>query len=153
MTPLDGAVIAFLLLVSAGGYYQGLIRGLTRLAALFAIGLATVILSIGINAQDNLQSMILRTLALFVAVVLLVGGVAWLVNRAFPLGWHTSRVNKVLGIVPALLQGVVIAALLVGLVHRLAMEQEVQRYIAAGVVTGPLTEPLLWVEQSLAGVR
>jgi uncharacterized membrane protein required for colicin V production len=153
MTPLDAAVVAFLVLISAGGYYQGFIRGLTRLAALAAIGLATVVLSLGIEAQNSLQSMILRTLALFGAVVLLTTAFVWLINRAFPHEWHAARLNKVLGIVPALFQGLIIAALLVGLVHRLALEQEVQRYIGAGIVTGPLTEPLRLVEQSLAGVR
>ncbi len=153
MTPLDAAVIAFLLLVSAGGYYQGLIRGVTRLAALLVIGLATTVLGNGIGTRGGIQAMVLRTMALFGAVVLVVAALAWLVNRAFPSEWHTSKLNKVLGIVPALLQGVIIAALLVGLVHRLALEQEVQRYIAGGFVTGPLIEPLRWVEQSLAGVR
>lgn len=153
MTALDAAVIALLVLISAGGYHQGLIRGLTRLLGLALIALTTLIFSVGISNRGDLQAMILRTLALCAAIILAVGALIWLLNRAIPRAWHNALINKLLGIVPALLQGVIVAALILGLVHRLALEQEMQQYLARGLVTGPLVLPVSWLEQSLAGVR
>ena len=153
MTPLDAAVLALLLLISVGGYHQGLLRGLTRLLGLVIITLTTLILSVGISNRGGLENMVLRTLALCAAVLLVVGALTWLLNRAIPRSWHDAPINKWLGVLPALLQGVMVAALILGLVHRLALEQEMQHYLARGVVTGPLTLPLIWIEQSLAGVR
>ncbi len=153
MTPLDAAVLALLVLIGAGGYHQGLIRGLTRLLGLVLIAFITLILSVGINNRGELRSMILRTLALCAAVMLSVGALTWLLNRAIPRAWHDARINKLLGVLPALLQGLIVAALMLGLVHRLALEPEMQQYLARGVVTGPLILPVSWIEQSLAGVR
>ena len=149
MTPLDAAVVAFLVLVGAGGYRQGLIRGLTRLIALAAIALISLVLGIGIGAQGGLQAMLLRTAALCAAVVLLVSALTWLLNWAVPRGWHRSRVNRVLGTLPAIAQGVVVAALVLGLLHRLAIDPATERYLERGFLTGPLVQPVAWLEQAL----
>ncbi len=153
MTPLDAAVLALLVLIGAGGYHQGLIRGLTRLLGLLLIAFVTLLLSVGISNRGELQAMILRTLALCAAIMLLVGVLTSLLNRAIPRAWHATRINKLLGVVPALLQGLLVATLMLGLIHRLALEPEMQQYLARGVVTGPLILPVSWMEQSLAGVR
>ena len=153
MTALDAAVLAVLVLIGAGGYHQGLIRGLTRLFGLVLIALTTLILSTGISNRGGLQLMVLRTLALCAAVLLTVGAFTWLVNRTIPRAWHKAAINKLLGVLPALLQGLIVAALILGLVHRLALEQEMQQYLARGAITGPLILPVSWLEQSLAGVR
>lgn len=153
MTALDAAVLALLVLISAGGYHQGLIRGLTRLFGLVLIAITTLILSTGISNRGGLQSMVLRTLALCAAVMLVVGAFTWLLNRIIPRSWHKAAANKLLGVLPALLQGLIVAALVLGLVHRLALEQEMQQYLASGAITGPLILPASWLEQSLAGVR
>ncbi len=153
MTPLDAAVVALLILIGAGGYQQGLIRGLTRLAALAAIALLTLVLAVGIDSRDGVQTLLLRTLALSGGVVLIVGIVTWLFNRAVPARWHEARLNKLLGIVPALLQGLTVVTLMLGLTHRLALEQEMQHYLARGILTGRLIRSVSWLEQSLAGLR
>ena len=153
MTPLDAAVLALLVLIGAGGYQQGLVRGLTRLVALAAVVPATLVLAIGIDSRDGLRTMLIRTLALCGGVVLLAGIVTWVVNRLIPLRWHDSRLNKILGVLPALLQGVAVMALMLGLTHRLALEQEMQHYLARGAVTGHLIRPVSWLEQSLVGLR
>lgn len=153
MTPLDAAVVALLVLVGAGGYQQGLIRGLTRLGALAVIAPITLVLAAGIDGRDGPRTMLLRTLALCGGVVLLVGIMTWLINRAVPSRWHDTRLNKLLGVLPALVQGLTVAALVLGLAHRLALEQEMQHYLARGMLTGQLIQPVSWLEQTLARVR
>lgn len=153
MTPLDAAIIAALLLVAAGGYQQGLIRGLTRAAALGAIALGALVLAIGLDAAGGIQTMVLRTLALCAAIALLVGAITWTLNWVVPRAWHRSRLNRALGVVPAVVQGLLVAALLLGLYHRLALAPETQRYLERGVVTGPLVQPVAWLERALVKGR
>lgn len=153
MTALDAAVLALLTLIGTGGYHQGLLRGLTRLSALLAIGLLALILSIGLTTSIPITALVLRTLALIAAVTLIVGLLTWLINRAVPRRYHELRINRILGIVPAILQGLIVLSLLLGLYQRVALAQETQRYIAGGAITGRLIEPIDWLEQSLAGVR
>lgn len=153
MTLLDAAVIALLLLIAAGGYHQGFLRGVTRLIGLVSIGLVTALLSIGVSLQGSIQQVVLRTLALFCGGVLVVGVSIWLINRLIPASFQHARINKVLGVLPALLQATIVLALALGFIHRVALDQETQRYIARGLVSGPLIQPFAWFEQVLAGVR
>lgn len=152
MTALDGGVIALLLLIAAGGYHQGFVRGLTRTAALAGIGLLTATLSLGLRLSGDVESVVLRVAALFLGALLVVGALVWMLNRLAPAAVHQSQLNKALGVLPALLQGLIVIALVLGFVHRVALEQEMQRYIARGVVTGPLIEPVAWLERALAGL-
>jgi uncharacterized membrane protein required for colicin V production len=153
MTLLDVAVLALLMLIGAGGYQQGLIRGITRTAALLAIGMLTALLSTGVVIEGSLQTIIARTLTIFGGVLLLVGTLTWLVNRVIPRPFHETVTNKVLGILPGLLQGLIVLALTLGFVHRVALDQSMQEYIAGGMITGPLIQPFDWLERVLAGVQ
>lgn len=153
MTLLDAAVLAFLLLVSLGGYRQGLVRGVLRIAALLAIGLLAAILSAGIGRQGDLQTLLMRAVALFAGLIIATGTLAWMLGWSVPRVIHDSTLNRLLGVVPALLQGLLVVALLLGLVHRIAFSQELQTYIAGGAISGPLIQPLSWLERSLAGLR
>lgn len=153
MTALDVAVIILLLVIAAGGYQQGLIRGLMRTAALSAIGLIGATFSLGLAIDGSLQAVLLRVVALFGGIVCLVSATAWLINRLIPPTFHYSRLNRVLGVIPALVQGFLVLTLALGLFHRLAFEQETQQYIASGFITGRLIQPVSWLERSIAGVR
>lgn len=153
MTLLDAAVLALLALIGAGGYHQGLIRGITRTAALLAIGLLAAILTAGATIEGTIQNVIVRTLTLFGGVLLVVGTLTWLINWAIPRSFHTTLINKILGIVPALLQGLIVVALALGFLHRVALDQAMQNYLAGGLVTGPLILPFGWLERTLAGVQ
>jgi uncharacterized membrane protein required for colicin V production len=153
MTLLDAAVLALLALIGAGGYHQGLIRGITRTAGLLIIGALTAILSAGIVGEGSIRNVIIRTLTIFIGVLLVVGILIWIINRAIPRAFHTTLVNKVLGIVPGLIQGLIVVALALGFVHRVALDQAMQQYIARGLITGPLIEPFGWIERTLAGVQ
>lgn len=153
MTLLDAAVLALLGLIGAGGYHQGLIRGITRTAALLTIGLLAAILTAGATIEGSIQSVIARTLALFGGVVLVVGTLTWLINWAIPRSFHATLINKLLGIVPGVLQGLIVLALALGLLHRIALDQAMQQYLARGLVTGPLIQPFGWLERTLAGVQ
>lgn len=153
MTLLDAGALAFILLVAAGGYKQGFIRGVTRLSALVVIALLTSGFSIGLDFSGSVEVVVLQTLALFGGGVLIVTGIIWLLNRAVPARMHTARLNKALGVVPAVVQSMIILALVLGFAQRVALEQTQQQYIARGLVTGPLIQPFAWFEQTLAGVR
>lgn len=151
MTWLDAAVVLALLLIGAGGYRQGLLRGLTRLSALIAIGLVAIILSGSMTLDGDVRDVITRALTLLAGVVLIVGLLTWFVNRTVPRSFHQMRINRVLGIVPALLQGVIVIALALGFAHRVAIDQAMQEYLARGVVTGPLILPFDWLERAIGG--
>jgi uncharacterized membrane protein required for colicin V production len=153
MTLLDAAVLALLILIGAGGYHQGLIRGLTRTAGLLTIGALAAILSAGTTVEGSIRNVIVRTLTIFSGVLLVVGAVIWIVNRAIPRRFHTTLLNSVLGILPGLLQGLIVLALALGFVHRVALEPAMQQYIARGLITGPLIQPFGWIERTLAGVQ
>ena len=153
MTLLDAGVIAALVLIAAGGYKQGFIRGLTRTAALLSIGLLAMLLTVSSQLEGTPETVIARTLAVFGGVALVVSAMTWLINRAVPRSFHQSPLNNVLGVIPAFFQSIIVLMLILGLAHRIAQEQAMQRYIAQGIVTGPLIQPFNWVERTLAGVR
>jgi uncharacterized membrane protein required for colicin V production len=153
MTLLDAAVLALLALIGAGGYHQGLIRGITRTAALLAIGMLTALLSAGVTLEGSIQIVIARTLTIFGGVLLVVATLTWLINWAIPPGFHDTLINRLLGIVPGLLQGLIVLALALGFAHRVALDLAMQQYIARGLVTGPLILPFGWLERTLAGVQ
>jgi uncharacterized membrane protein required for colicin V production len=152
MTLLDAAVIAFLILAGFGGYRQGLIRGLTRSIALVGTGVLAFVVSSTLIITGSIRAVILRTLALIVAVLLLNMGAMTVLNRVVPRSAHESQINRLLGVIPAVLQALIIAAIALGLAHRLALNAETQRYIADGLLTGRLMEPVGWIERSLAGL-
>lgn len=153
MTRLDLGVIALLLLIAAGGYRQGLIRGLMRTAALSAIGLIAATFSLSLAIDGSIQVVVLRVAALFGSIVLLVSALVWLINRTIPRTFHQSRLNHALGVLPALVQGVLVLSLGLGLFYRLAFEQTTQQYIANGMITGPMIQPVIWLERAIAGVQ
>lgn len=152
ITALDVGVSVALLLIAIGGYRQGLLRGLVRLAALLSAALLALLLSAGMTLRGPIDAIVLRSAALFAGALLVAGGLALAVSRLIPRVLHESLINRVLGIIPALLQGLVVIALVLGLAHRVAITDEMARYIAGGRVTGPLIQPFAWLERSLAGI-
>jgi hypothetical protein len=151
MTLLDVAVLLFLMLLGAGGYRQGCIGCGIRLTAFTLIGVVTALLLVLMPAQDGLQLIVIRTLALLLGVSLLVGVVTWFALRAAPPPLQHSRWNRILGIIPALLQGLLILTLALGLAHQLTFESSIQYYLERGVVTGSLIQAFEWLEQSVVG--
>jgi uncharacterized membrane protein required for colicin V production len=152
ITALDAGVVAALLLIGIGGYRQGLLRGITRFSALLIAALLALLLGFGTSLRGAIETIILRSAALFAGVLLVAAGVALLVNRLIPRVLHESLINRVLGIFPALLQGLIVISLVLGLAHRVAITDEMAHYLAGGRVTGPLIQPFDWLERSLAGV-
>lgn len=152
VTALDAGVVAAMLLIGIGGYRQGLLRGLTRVAALLIAALLALLLGAGMSLRGAVETIAVRSAALFAGMLLVAAGIALLVNRLIPRALHESLINRVLGIFPALLQGVIVLALLLGFAHRVAITDEMQRYVAAGRVTGPLIRPFNWLERSLVSV-
>ncbi len=150
---LDVIVVILLLLIAAGGYWQGFVRGLVRITTLVVTGLLTAMLLLSVSFEADLQTIMLRAVALLAGVTILTSALAWLINRAIPPAVHASRWNKTLGVVPALLQGLIIAVLALGLAHRLALEPQIEDYIARGMITRPLLLLFDWLELTLAGMR
>ena len=153
MTWLDLVCGLGLALLAVGGYSQGLIRGVLRLAALGAGGLlgAALILRLGTMGTARV------TAGWAVAAALLAIGVssmlAWSAARAVPRSAHRSLVNRVLGVIPALAAGLVILALGLSLGERVARAVETQQLIRAGALTGPLVALVDLLEQRAAGLR
>ncbi|WP_029214509.1 CvpA family protein [Kallotenue papyrolyticum] len=152
MTALDVAVLALLLLIGLGGYRQGLLRGLTRLAALLSATLLALLLGPRTPLRGALRLDIARLAVLFLGLLIATGTLAWLANRAISEALHTSRLNRALGVLPALALGLLVLAVLLGLAQRLAPNDALASYIAGGRVSGPLAQPFFWLERRLAGL-
>lgn len=147
---LDAALVAMLVVIASGGYRQGCVRGLVRLVALALIGGLCVLLVLLLPQHNTLRGSLVQAGVIVACVVLVAALFAWFVNRKVARDVHQARWNHILGVVPALVQGVVLTALLVGLAHRLAITPEHQQYIAQGRISGPLTQPLVWLERVAA---
>lgn len=147
---LDAALVAVFALMASGGYRQGCVRGMVRLVALALIGGLSVLPVLLLPPTDTLRGSMLQAGAIAVCTVLVAALLARAMNRKVARDVHQARWNRVLGVVPALVQGVVLVALLVGLAHRLAITPEHQHYIAQGWISGPLSQPLVWLERAAA---
>lgn len=148
MTWLDAAVLAFLLLVAAGGYRQGLVRGLVRVLALVLITGFGLLLVLGI-ALPTLRDTVERVFVFVALLTLAMGGVAWWLLHTLPPRLHRRRWNKVLGIVPALLQGIIVAGLLLAVAERVVPAASMQALIRNGTLTGRLLAPFDLIERWL----
>ncbi len=153
MTWLDLVCGLFLALVAVGGYAQGLIRGVARLGVLLGGGALGALVVLQLGSFDTAAA----TAGWAAAIALLaLGGtglVGWSMARIVPRFMHAMLANRLLGVLPALLAGLVILALVLALAERLAVTSETQAFIRSGVVTGPLVSTVDLVEQLVAGVR
>ena len=153
MTWLDLLCCLLLALVAVGGYTQGLLRGLLRLLALLAGGILGTLLMLRLGALGTPRATAAWAIAAALLGVAITGLLAWGAARVVPHFMHETLTNRLLGIVPALLIGLVILALLLGLVERVALTAETQEFIRDGLLTGPLVRVVDLVEQVVAGVR
>ncbi len=151
MTALDLGIVVMVVLLALGGYRQGLVRGTVRMLAILAVGVLAALLLVQLTPHGTLQSWLAQAGFVLASIALAIVAIAWLLNRLVPLQVHAARWNRTLGVVPALVQGLVIIAVVLGLAYRLAITPEQQRYIAEGVLSGPLSQPLLWLERTVLG--
>jgi uncharacterized membrane protein required for colicin V production len=150
MTMLDAALVAVLVAIASGGYRQGCVRGMVRLVVLALIGGLSVLLLLLLPLHDTLGGSLVQAGVIAVGMVLIAALLASVINRKVTRHVHQARWNRILGVVPALVQGVVLASLVVGLAYRLAITPELQHYIAQGWISGPLSEPVVWLERTAA---
>jgi hypothetical protein len=99
-----------------------------------------------------------RATAMWAASAALLGlaftaAIAWAASRGVPRFVHQTLTNRLLGILPALLIGLVMVALGLALIDRIALEPATQELIRRGVLTGPLVAVVDVLEQIIAGVR
>lgn len=146
MTALDAGVLLALALLAAGGYRQGLLRGLLRLAGLLVVAAVAALLAAGLTPGASAQSVLLRAGLLFGGVLLIGATAVWLLDRSIPVALENAPLNKWLGILPALLLGLLIGGLVVGVAQRIAVGDELERYLARGLLTGRLARPVQWIE-------
>jgi uncharacterized membrane protein required for colicin V production len=147
---LDAALVVVFALIASGGYRQGCVRGMVRLLALALIGGLSVLLLLLLPPHHTLRGSLVRAGVIVACAVLAAALLTSVINRNLARHVHGAHWNRILGVVPALLQGVVLVSLLVGLAHRLAITPEHQQYIAQGWISGPLREPLMWLERAAA---
>jgi xanthine/uracil permease len=65
---------------------------------------------------------------------------SWSISAAIPPWLHHNIVNRVLGVLPALLVGVMILMLGLGLADRLVDQPAQQAFLRSGRLTGPLIQ-------------
>ena len=153
MTWLDAVCFVLLLLVGLGGYEQGAIRGILRLVGLLAGGGLGFLLVLRVGTLDTVQGAAASAIIAILLGVTATGLLIWSVTRMLPSFVHRNPANRALGILPALVVGLLILTLALGLAERLVTTQERQAFIRAGKLTGPLVRVVDLVEQTVAGVR
>lgn len=153
MTWLDLGCTLGLVLIAAGGYSQGLIRGVLRLVALVAGGLLGAGLMLRLGTLGTPSTTALWASAAALLGVAVSGLLAWSASNTVPRSVHESLPNRILGILPALLAGAIILALGLSLAERIAMTVQTQELIRTGIITGPLAGIVDLVEQRAAGLR
>ncbi len=153
MTWLDVVCILALALIAAGGYVQGLIRGLVRLLALLGGGGLAAVAVLKIDAAPSAPGTAAVAVAITTALLAIAGLVAWILARSLPASAHAAPANRLLGVVPALALGFVLLAVLVGLAERVALTTETQAFIRAGALSGRLVQLVDTIEQLVAGIR
>jgi uncharacterized membrane protein required for colicin V production len=149
MTWLDLVCAMFVALVAVGGYAQGLIRGLLRLAALLVGGTIGILLMLRLGALATARMTAIWALVATGLGVAASGAMAWAATGAVPRRTHESTLNRLFGILPALAIGFVVLALVLGLAERVAIRPSDQAFIRSGLVTGPLVELVDRLEQTL----
>ncbi|HSH80408.1 MAG TPA: hypothetical protein VLA19_17915 [Herpetosiphonaceae bacterium] len=153
MTWLDVVCILALALIAAGGYVQGLIRGLVRLLALLGGGGLAAVAVLNLDTASSAPGTAAVAVAITTALLAIAGLAAWMLSRSLPSSAHAAPVNRLLGVVPALALGFVLLAVLVGLAERVALTTETQAFIRAGALSGRLVQLVDTIEQLVAGIR
>ncbi len=149
VTWLDLVVLIVLGLAAIGGYTQGFVRGMARLLGLLAIlGLGWAAM-VRFADQPTAQTTVLWAMGTTALLTVLVAGIVWSLTHALPRFVHRLLWNRLLGIIPTLVQALLVVALLLALAERLAPEQSTQDLIRNGIVTGPLLLPFQLIEQAL----
>jgi uncharacterized membrane protein required for colicin V production len=153
MTWLDVLCGIFLLLGGAGGYAQGFIRSSLRLLALLLGGILGMLFMLRLGSAGTTQGAVLRAAGAMVLGLAVTSLAAWSADKAVPHFVHRSLTNKILGILPGMLIGLLILTIGLGLADRLALSAATQEFLRRGVVAGPLVAAGDLVEQMVVGVR
>ena len=153
MTLLDVVCGVFLVLVGIGGYAQGLIRGVLRLLALLGGAALGTLFALRVGSSGTARGAAGWAGAAALLGIVVCGLVAWSAAKAIPPFVHRTLANRLLGVLPALLLGLLILAVGLGLAERVVAAPETQAYIRSGLLTGPLVEAVDVAEQIAAGVR
>ena len=153
MTLLDVVCWLFLALVGIGGYAQGLIRGVLRLLALLGGAVMGTLFALRVGSTGTAPGAAGWAGVMALLGIAVCGLVAWSAAKAIPPFVHRTLINRLLGVLPALLLGLLILALGLGLAERVVVASETQAYIRSGWLTGPLIGAVDVAEQIVAGVR
>ena len=153
MTWLDVVCMLLLLLVAAGGFTQGFIRGVLRLGTLAAGGALGALFTLRLGSLPTATGAAGWSAAATLLGIVVLGLVAWSASLALPRSVHEALANRIFGVAPAILTGLVILAVVLGLVERLAAAPETQALIREGALTGRLVSAVDIAEQLVAGVR
>jgi uncharacterized membrane protein required for colicin V production len=153
MTWLDIMCILGLTLVAAGGYNQGFSRGILRLATLVVGGLLGAGLMFHMGTLGTPRATAVWAVAAALLAMIASSLIAWSAIGAVPRRVHEWLPNRILGLLPALVVGVIILALSLSFAERVASAVDTQQLIRTGMVTGPLVSAVDLVEQHTIGVR
>ncbi len=153
MTWLDLLCGLFLLLVGIGGYAQGFIRGGLRLLALLVGSALGLLFTMRLGSLATATAAVVWAGAAAMLGITVAALAAWSLAKALPNVVHRALTNRLLGILPAVVLGLVILVIGLGLVDRLTTSSATQELLRKGLVTGPLVGAGDLIEQMIAGVR
>lgn len=97
--------------------------------------------------------MLLWTVGAALLGILVTSLFTWSISRAVPAFIHESLVNRVLGVLPAVLIDLVVLTFALGLAERLALTIDQRVFLRGGLLTGPLIAITDWLEQAFLMVR
>lgn len=153
MTWLDLVCLLTLGIVAVGGYAQGFVRGILRTLSLVGGGALGVLFMLRVEPREDLQQMVLWTVAAALLGIVVASLFTWSVSRAIPPFVHHSIMNRVLGVLPAVVIELVVLVFLLGLAERLAVTPEQSTFLRSGILTGPLIVIVDWIEQYFVSIR
>jgi hypothetical protein len=123
------------------------------LLSLVGGGALGILLMLRLDTGDDLRSMVIWTVGAALLGIFVVGLFCWSVGRAIPPAIHNAPVNRVLGVLPALLVEVIVLVAALGLADRLAITPDQRIFLRSGFLTGPLIVITDWIEQFFVTVR
>lgn len=153
MTWLDAVCLLTFVVVALGGYAQGFVRGVLRLLTLVAGGALGVLFMLRLTPSDDLRTMVIWTVGAAILGIVVAGLLCWSIARAIPPAIHNAPINRVLGVLPALVIELAVLVAALGFADRVAMTPEQSYFLRSGFITGPLIVITDWIEQFFVTVR
>jgi len=159
MNIVDILLVAVVVLSVWSGYQRGFVQGLFDIATWLCSLLLTLRLyPFAVDwmerhaASDSMWTIPLAFLITFLLLRLVVGMITGWVLGAVPFEVHTHLVNRSLGVVPGLFNGLIYAALLATFLLIVPLSETISAGARESRLANKLSEPVAYVEDKLSPV-